>query len=455
MKILNLILLVFLIFNTSCDSFLDVKSNKALVVVQTVDDALALLDDYVRMNEGKVPSWGESASDDYYILESALILNLPENQKFYIWDYQEYFGHVNDWGYGYQPIYNANLALDLLRNIERTPKNADVYDLTKGSALFFRSFYFYNLLGVFSKAYDENTAHEDLGIVLRLTSDFNVKSFRSSVKECFEQIEKDLKESAELLPNHPTIVTRASKAAAYATLARLYLYKRDYEQALYYSVEALKIKSDLMDFNGDEDVLTTVNETASPFKKFNKETIFYAECTSSPVYTSSGSRAGIVDSILLNSYEPNDLREKLFFRTAANQRYFKGHYTNSTRLFGGLSTNELYLIKSESLAYFGKDDESLNTLNQLLEKRVENYEMLQPTTFSNLSILELVRLERRKELTNRNLRFSDIKRYNKEGANIYLRRIIGGKEYILEPNSEKYALPLPADLIKITGMEQN
>lgn len=455
MKILNLILLVFLIFNTSCDSFLDVKSNKALVVVQTVDDALALLDDYVRMNEMRVPGWGESVSDDYYILESALILNLPENQKFYIWDYQEYFGHVNDWGYGYQPIYNANLALDLLGNIERTPQNADVYDLTKGSALFFRSYYLYSLLVVFAQAYDENTAHEDLGVVLRLASDFNVKSFRSSIKECFEQIEKDLKESVALLPNHPTFVTRASKAAAFATLARLYLYKRDYEQALYYSEEALKIKSDLMDFNGDEDILTTVNETASPFKKFNKETIFYAECNTSLVYTSTGSRAGIVDSIILNSYESNDLRGKLFFRTAANQKYFKGHYTNSTRLFGGLSTNEMYLIKSESLAYLGKDDESLNTLNQLLEKRLKNYEWVQPTSISNLSLLEFVRLERRKELICRGLRFSDIKRYNKEGANIYLKRNIKGREYVLEPNSKKYALPLPADLIKITGMQQN
>src|SRR5690606_13622329 len=124
MKILNLILLVFLIFNTSCYNFLDVKSDKALVVVQTVDDALALLDDYVRMNEMRVPGWGESVSDDYYLTENSFNLGSEYLQQFYIWNYQEHFGTANDWAYGYQPVYNANLSLDLLRNIDRTSQNA-------------------------------------------------------------------------------------------------------------------------------------------------------------------------------------------------------------------------------------------------------------------------------------------------------------------------------------------
>ena len=63
--------------------------------------------------------------------------------------------------------------------------------------------------------------------------------------------------------------------------------------------------------------------------------------------------------------------------------------------------------------------------------------------------------ERRKELIFRGLRWIDIKRLNLEGANIEQRRFLDGKEYILEPNSNRYALPLPDDIIRLTWMEQN
>jgi starch-binding outer membrane protein, SusD/RagB family len=66
-----------------------------------------------------------------------------------------------------------------------------------------------------------------------------------------------------------------------------------------------------------------------------------------------------------------------------------------------------------------------------------------------------LRTERRKELTMRGLRWIDIKRLNKEGAGIVLKRLIGDKTYTLQPNDPRYALPLPADIILNTGMQQN
>lgn len=449
------IIILFAFLNSSCNSFLDVKSDKSLVVVHTLDDALALLDDVFRMNEGRVPGWGVGVSDNFYLTEISYNLFPDYNQQFYKWNYQEYYGTGNDWGNGYQPIYNANLALEILNKIERSNSNAHLYDFVKGSALFYRSFYFYNLLVVFGSAYDEQTSNKDLGIVLRLTADFNDKSFRSTVKECFDQIESDLKESVALLPDLPTFVTRASKAAAYATLARLYLYKRDYGQALYYSDKALFIKSDLMDYNGDEDILTTINETASPFVKYNKETIFYAHINSNPVYFLSGQFGGVVDSLLYMSYDINDQRRKLFFRINQGLPYFKGNYTNTTSLFGGISTNELYLIKAECLSVLGRNNDAIKTLNILLENRIKEYHFLNLDHLSDNEILNYIRTERRKELIFRGLRFSDLKRYNKEGLNITLKRIVGNEEYLLEPNSNQYNLPLPSDLVKLTGLKQN
>jgi hypothetical protein len=55
----------------------------------------------------------------------------------------------------------------------------------------------------------------------------------------------------------------------------------------------------------------------------------------------------------------------------------------------------------------------------------------------------------------RSLRWPDIKRQNREGANIVLQRLSAGTVYRLEPNSGLYALTLPADIIEQSGIPQN
>ena len=55
----------------------------------------------------------------------------------------------------------------------------------------------------------------------------------------------------------------------------------------------------------------------------------------------------------------------------------------------------------------------------------------------------------------RGLRWMDLKRLNKEGANIVLKRVTEDKEYTLLPNSNFYALPIPEDIIQLTGMPRN
>lgn len=442
---------LFLLLCSGCDDFLDVKSNATYVIPKSIEDAQALMDDVFRMNEANVPTWGECFVDDYYLAEGALNFYAGGDElKFYIWDYQEYYGHINDWGYAYAAIYNANLAMELLGSVERNTKNQTEWANVMGSALFFRGFYFYGLLTNFAVAYDESTASNDFGIPLRLTANFNEQSVRASVSASFDQIIRDLEASVGYLPDYPSIVTRPSKGAAYAALAKVYLYKRDYEKALEYSERALQLNSQLMDFNEDADIINA-NPTRTPFRKFHKETIFYAEMRAGleyPIYR------GTIDSILYQSYSSNDLRLSLFFHVPGGLPAFRGHYSGGNRGFGGLSTNELYLTKAECLAFLDRQQHALDAIDQLLVKRIRDYSRSEQG-FTRESLLRFVRDERRKELVYRNARFADIKRYNKEEENIWIRRLMDGKEYELEPNSTKYALPLPSDLIQITKMPQN
>jgi hypothetical protein len=55
----------------------------------------------------------------------------------------------------------------------------------------------------------------------------------------------------------------------------------------------------------------------------------------------------------------------------------------------------------------------------------------------------------------RGLRWMDIKRLNKDGAKITLTRNVEGNTYTLPPNDLRYALPIPEEVISLTGMPQN
>jgi hypothetical protein len=49
----------------------------------------------------------------------------------------------------------------------------------------------------------------------------------------------------------------------------------------------------------------------------------------------------------------------------------------------------------------------------------------------------------------------DVKRLNKEGASIIMTRSVNGTIYELAPNSAGYALPIPEDIVNLTGILQN
>ena len=69
--------------------------------------------------------------------------------------------------------------------------------------------------------------------------------------------------------------------------------------------------------------------------------------------------------------------------------------------------------------------------------------------------LALILQERRKELLMRGLRWMDIKRLNEEGAGISLSRRLNSQLITLSPGDPRFALPIPEDVIALSGMQQN
>lgn len=450
---LTLFSLVLVNCLVGCEDYLEKKSDNTLVVPSTLNDLQGLLDAGRIMNYS-TPCFGEVSSDDYFLLPDTYNSYPTLEQHLHTWTPEKY-EYPNDWGYSYQAIYYTNLCLERIRLIPRTASNSAQWDNVKGSALFYRAYYALNLSWVFSKAYNDATSDSELGIVLRYTTDINEPSERSSVKESYDRVIADALEAVDLLPNSPQQATRPSKAAAYGLLARTYLSMRKYDEAFNYADLCLQIKNGLMDYN-DPSVVDPNSDI--PFKTFNIEVIFHSQMNSLWVNFYQGASGALIDTLLVKSYEDDDLRKAAFFVDYGyGYNSFKGNYTEDfPNLFTGIATDEMYLVRAETHARAGRVNEAMNDLNTLLVTRWNNavpYPVI--TASTKEEAVAKILAERRKELLYRGLRWIDIKRLNKDGANIILTRDIDNQIFSLQPNSDYYALPLPDDIIKASGIPQN
>lgn len=432
----------------SCKKYLDAKPDKSLVVPTTLNDLQAILDYSSRMNVGT--SYGEASADDYYLTDNDYNSLSDDVKKAYIWENFSYFNYPNDWARVYDVIYPSNLVLEGIAKIAPDEENKAQRNNIEGSALVFRALSLLQGAFIFCKAYDENTADKDLGMVLRLHSDFAAASKRSTLRETYDQIIKDLKDAAPLLPETPIHPVRPSRAAAYGLLARTYLSMRKYDSCQKYASLCLNIKHNLFDFNSMADINSTF-----AFPQFNDEVIM-ATLINNVVYYSILQPFALVDSTLYNSYSENDLRKKAFFTPLGAGYNFKGSYSGTPwELFMGIATDEVYLMRAECYAREGHKEAALSDLNTLLESKWKAGTFIPLEAASAVDALGLILAERRKQLLFRNLRWMDIKRLNKEGYDITITRKVNGKVYTLTPNDNRYALPLPIDIIERTGMEQN
>jgi len=443
-NIIGLLLLVSLV-EISCKKQLDIKPDAKLVTPQKLSDLQAILDydPYMVQDMGM----DESSADNYYLTDDDYDGMNEIDRRMYTWEKDNLFlGPNSDWGRGYRRVYYANTVLDFLPKIIQTASNTANWNDVKGQALFVRGTSFFKLANGWSPAYDVTDEGTGLGIPLRLTADFNEKSVRPTVHQSFDQILADLKGAAMLLPAQNLLKTRPSKGAAWAYLSRIFLAMHQYDNALKYADSAISISGTLMDFNS----LNVADNF--PIQRFNTEIIFHnfsGAALIDPYYVK-------IDSVLYNSYDNNDLRKQVFFYVMPNNRLgFKGSYSNYEGEFSGIATDELYLNRAECYARAGSITNALNDLNTLLAKRYKTGSFVPLTASTPSAALSLVLQERRKELVMRFTRWMDIKRLNKEGAAITIRRLVHGQLYNLLPNDLRYALPIPEDVIALSGMQQN
>lgn len=428
---------VFLFASIKCKK-MDVRPNSSIIMPKTVSDFERLMEHDAITSTPALPHLG---SDEYFLRDYATWQSLfsTTQKNAYIWEKDVYGGEMEilDWNYPFQGIFYCNSVLDhisILNNLEDRRR-------IEGWALLARAFLLHSLVTTFADAYNPSTAEKDLGIPLKLRSDIDEIEPRSTLDQIFSQIIRDALKAADLLPNEKPLLSKnhPSKVASYALLARVYLNMGDYNNADLYADNALNIYNVLTDYN----TLDTLLET--PFTDYGDEIIYFSRQI--PDYsTSSYGRSttyGVSENVL-KLYSSNDLRFPIYFlkNQVGNYRIKSINIPLLGRPFTGLAVDELYLIKAECLARANKEREALEYLNQLVMTRMETGTFV-PIDGVGESVLDLVLLERRKALVWRGLRWVDLKRLNKKGANITLTRELNGVKYTLPPNDPRYIFPAP------------
>lgn len=450
---INGLLASFALVAGCTDALLDAKPDQALVVPKTLADFSALLDNTSVFHV--TPGVLNIAADDFVITDAGYAaLRTPIERNGYTWADDVYEGQrILDWNKPYEQVFYSNVVLEGLVAIDSAMAPVE-YARIKGTALFCRGLAFYNLAQLFCSPYLDEGDGSLPGIPLRLTANINASVGRASIAETYERLWNDLTTSYALLPDQTPYKTRPTRAAAAALLARIYLNSNRYTEALTWAEEALQLSPDLLDFASFE------SNGTRPFPQLlpngNVEALYYA-LLGTNIFNANSLRSVYIPAATYQLYDPEDIRKSVYFAEAPQGGHlFVGSYMSPNQLFGGPATGEVYLIKAECLARLGRGEEAISTLNHILEHRYA-VNAFEPIDHAHVAdAVGLILTERRKELIGRGLRWSDLRRLNREtGREITITRVLEGAVYTLPPHSSRYVFPIPDEEILLSGIPQN
>ena len=448
-----------------CDSYIDLTP-KGKITVDSVSQYYELIVNPLR---SYYPSSFIMLSDNQWAKESDILgyesishdgINFTFNEN----ADRTLVGDNNLYENIYTFIMRSNLIID---NIDKAQGSAEQKVLAKAEARVFRAWDHFLAVNTYAKAYDPATAAQDGGVCIMDHYDLEATPSKSTVAAVYDFIISELEESAPLLREKPVNIYHPNKAFAYALLAKVYLFHRDWEKAKTAAEASLAINSALADYN----LINNAGGTAR-YKNFAKEN--NPEVLSYHWMSGWGGAEqvalyhyGIISPELKGLFESNDLRYKLFLRdtgTSITQWFDSGSgaaiwtpaITNLDRftyMTVGLRTAEVYLIAAEANARLNNLSVAANYVNQLRANRLSGTDTDIPTPSTQKEMMDQIILERRKEMLFGFSRFFDLKRFNLETE--YQKTITRvfpvvnitaehpQKTYTLQPNSKMYIIPFP------------
>lgn len=318
------------------------------------------------------------------------------------------------WSTTYKTIYEANAVIEGL-----SASGSTIPEITKnqllGEALFLRAFAHFYLVNLFGN------------IPLILTTDYNInaKTTRTTTVEVQDRIVSDLLRSASLIGEAYTGIERqrVNKGAVQALLARVYLYREQWENASALASEVISKSLYILEPQLDKVFLAT-----------SREAIWQLAYPTSLAVTTYEGQTFIIQSLndvtnvlsdeFLNALEANDARHASWIGTFSISPEKTVHFPYKYKLKYGsvqptpltehstiLRLAEQYLIRAEAYAHQDKLTESMRDLDTIRSRA--NLPLISNTSpaLSKEELLQSIQHERQIELfTEGAHRWFDLKR---------------------------------------------
>ncbi len=334
------------------------------------------------------------------------------------------------WIAAYTTIYTANLFVKNFMPVMNTVtlEKANQY---LGEAKFIRAYNYFYLVNLWAQTYSDpiNGASKNLGVPLILeASDDPFSSTtqipRSTVKEVYDQIEKDLLDAETKLPlsytgDAYTNVARATKGAARGLLMRMYLYEGNWAKAISFA-DAI-INSNLYVLNAAPEI---------PFRNYTtKESIFSVAFSGSNNPDRNNSLAAhyspsvrgdislstafinLMDTLIDLRYKNLVIKTIKGTGTAATQYFWTIKYTSFADWAPVLRYPEVLLVKAEALARQGAAGDPANVTALTLLNQVRTRSKASSLTVTtNQQLINVILTERRIELAFEGQSYFDLQR---------------------------------------------
>ncbi|WP_316808068.1 RagB/SusD family nutrient uptake outer membrane protein [Pedobacter agri] len=371
----------------------------------------------------------------------------------------------NPWLNYYARIKGCNVVLDYVDQVDGT--ESEKQNL-RGQALALRSYYYFMMVNLFGKPYVGTAVNPetDLGVPLILTAEVTDASIkRSTVKEVYDQIERDLLAAIPLLDangegNH---VYKFNGAAAKFLLSKVYLYKGNWDGTIKYADEVLQKKSNLKQYN---EILTTATAYAISSGVTSPEVIwgygYYAELSTMPYGSQGVTRAAYsVSDNLTNTFDAADLRLKYSFSTIA---YISGSsiisYKGRSGKYTGVGnskafrTAEVYLNRAEAnimKAISGDQSgvtKALADINLVRSNRITTSAYVPVSITDPQALLTFYKAERRRELCLEDSRWFDLRRWGMQPLSHNIQLSAGSPQEVrLVQNDSRFTLGIPTEAL--------
>lgn len=427
MKKQILYIAMLLLISTACQDFVDVDPDYQ----EEISNGLVDIEDYEGATIGIVSAMRAGAyyGSTYGSLMEMMgedLFETPESlgnsRTMTDWIFTSADGTVsNAWLQMYQVILRANTVISGIDDVEEDVPGRK--NRLKAQALALRAYAHFDLLRAFGQSYDRNST--ELGIPVKTSIEISLPE-RATVQATYDQIFSDLNDALTLYDNMDVAdaeiqTTFFSKLAAQALLARISLYAGLDSDAVNYATTVINSSRTALVSRADYPLVWSQEKVDG--SSVESEVIFEIAFTfgqdsriGAPVYFVPNNRV---------AFRPSSLWIDLFGVTPSSDvRYTSYARADSRRggaiipskyeandgflSFKALRLSEMYLIRAEAYANQSQSVEASADLNTLRAARINGYVN---ENLTGTSLMNAIKVERRKELFMEGHKWFDTRRY--------------------------------------------